>query len=163
MSTQHRSFSAKCIVVEMSSVLQAEPAEVWAAARTMEGVNRELAPWVRMTYPEEAVALNLEDAPLGRPVFDSWLLLLGVVPFDRHRLVLEEVEPGRRFLERSSSWLQRLWQHERIVEPHPEGCRVTDRITFQPRLPLAGALTRPVVDLLFRSRHRVLLRRYGSR
>ena len=84
-----------------------------------------------------------------------------VVPFDRHRLVLEEVEPGHRFLERSSSWLQRLWQHERIVEPHPEGCRVTDRIMCQPRLPLAGALTRPVVDLLFRSRHRVLRRRYN--
>ena len=79
MSTQHRSLTTNGIVVERSSVLQAEPAEVWAAARTMEGVNRELAPWVRMTYPEDAAVLNLEDAPLGRPAFDSWLLLLGVV------------------------------------------------------------------------------------
>ena len=60
-----------------------------------------------MTYPVEAATLNLEYAPLGETAFHSWLLLLGVTPFDRHRLVLVEVEPGRRFLERSSSWLQR--------------------------------------------------------
>jgi ligand-binding SRPBCC domain-containing protein len=148
-------------VVERSSVLHADPHEVWTAVSTMEGVNRELAPWVRMTVPGAATGMRLEDAPLGRPVFTSWLLLLGVIPFDRHRLVLEEVEPGRRFLERSSSWIQRIWQHERIVESHPEGCRVTDRITVQPRLPLVGVLARPLVDGLFRHRHRVLRRRYG--
>lgn len=147
-------------VVEVSSVLRAEPSEVWAGIRTMAGVNDELSPWVRMTHP--AGAFGLEDAPLGELAFQSWLLLLGVLPFDRHRLVLEEVEPGRRFLERSSTWLQRLWQHERTLEPHPEGCRVTDRVTVQPRIPGAAALTRPLVGFLFRSRHRVLRRRYNG-
>jgi ligand-binding SRPBCC domain-containing protein len=148
-------------VVERSSVLHADPHEVWAAVSTIEGVNRELAPWVRMTVPGAATGMRLEDAPLGRPVFTSWLLLLREIPFDRHRLVLVEVEPGRRFLERSSSWLHRVWQHERIVEPRPEGCRVTDRIMFEPWLPLVGKLARPVVDALFRSRHRALRQRYG--
>lgn len=67
-------------VVETSSVLHAGPQEVWAAVRTMAGVNRELAPWVRMTYPDESADLALEDAPPGSPVFQSWLLLLGGHP-----------------------------------------------------------------------------------
>lgn len=148
-------------VIERSSVLHAEPTVVWSAVRTMKGVNEELSPWVRMTFPPEATVI--EDAPLGEPAFHSVLLFLGVVPFDRHRLVLVEVEPGRRFLERSSSWLQGLWEHERVIEPHPEGCRLTDRVTFRTRLPLMGVLIQPIVLTLFRSRHQVLKKRYNTK
>ena len=126
----------------------------------MEGVNEELAPWVRMTYPTNATVI--EEAPLGEPAFHSVLLFPGVVPFERHRLVLVEVESGRRFLERSSSWLQSLWHHERVIEPHSEGCLLTDRVTFRTRLPFMGVLTHPMVRSLFRRRHQVLKRRYNT-
>ncbi|MBZ0272693.1 hypothetical protein K8I61_11700 [bacterium] len=39
------------IVLQFSSDLDAPPADVWAHAGTMEGVNFELGPWVRMTHP----------------------------------------------------------------------------------------------------------------
>lgn len=68
-------------VAERSSILCADPAEVWSAVKTNEGVNEELAPWVRMTYPPEARVI--EDAPLGalaRPIVAALLT-------SRHRVL----------------------------------------------------------------------------
>ena len=65
---------------------------------------------------------------LGR----SWILLGGLLPVDYDDLKLAELEPGRRFLERSRTLTFSVWQHERIVEPEGEGrCRVTDRLGFE--------------------------------
>jgi hypothetical protein len=127
----------------------------------MEGVNDELMPLVRMTVPRRARGLSLADVPLGVHEFTSYLLAGGVVPFDAHFLRLDEVG-DRRFLERSSSLLQRLWQHERTVEPDGTGCRVTDTVTFEPRLPGAARLVRPIVARIFRHRHRRLRARFGG-
>jgi ligand-binding SRPBCC domain-containing protein len=149
--------------IRLQSSLRASPEEVWAHASTMDGVNEELAPWVRMSVPPAARGRSLAAMPTGRVAFASWLLLLGVLPFDRHRLRLEEVDPEARFLERSSSLLQALWEHERRVEPEDGGTRVTDRLRVRPRLPLAALLTRPVVAALFAHRHRRLKRRFGAR
>jgi len=126
----------------------------------MDGVNAELMPLVRMTVPKGAAGARLEDAPLGELAFHSWLLLGGVLPFDRHALRLLEVERGR-FLEASTSWLQLEWRHERTLEDVPGGCRITDVVRFVPRLPLVGGLTRLLVNLVFAHRHRRLRRRHG--
>jgi hypothetical protein len=47
--------------IEFKSALLATADEVWAHALTMQGVNEELAPWVRMTVPREAQTKNLRD------------------------------------------------------------------------------------------------------
>ncbi len=125
----------------------------------MSGVNAELGPWVHMTAPDPE--LNLSSLPLGEVGFRSWLLLLGLLPFDRHGLALVEVEP-RRFLERSSSWLHRVWEHERLLEAVPGGTRVTDRLVVEPRVPGSGVLVGPIVGAVFRHRHRQLRRRHGG-
>ena len=127
----------------------------------MQGVNDELMPLVRMTVPRRARGLTLADVPLGVHAFTSYLLAFGVVPFDAHFLRLDEVGQ-RHFVERSSSLLQRLWQHERAVEPEGDGCRVTDRVTFEPRLPGLARLARPIVARLFAHRHRRLRARFGD-
>ncbi len=58
---------------------------------------------------------------------------------------------------------QRLWEHERTLEPDgASACRVTDRVLFEPRLPVPGALMRPVLLAVFRHRHRRLRRRFGG-
>jgi ligand-binding SRPBCC domain-containing protein len=134
------------------------PAEaVWGRVTSVEGVNHELGPWMRMTVPRAARGLTLEEVPLGERVGRSWVLLLGVIPFDYDDITLVERGPGMRFLERSPMGSMRLWQHERLVEARGDGaCAVTDRLTFAPRVPGAGRLVRAIVERIFRHRHRRL-------
>lgn len=76
------------------SLLAAPPAAIWAQASTMAGVNAELGPWVRMSYPADRAALDGQAVPLGQVLFRSWLCAFGVLPFDRHALRLERLYPG---------------------------------------------------------------------
>ncbi|MDX6648371.1 MAG: hypothetical protein QOJ97_322 [Solirubrobacteraceae bacterium] len=145
------------IEVRRTTELAAPAAAVWERVTTMEGVNHELGPWVRMTVPRAARGMTLEEVPLGRPVGRSWMLLGGVIPFDYDAVTLVERGPGRRFLERSPMGSMRFWQHERLVEERGEGtCAVTDRLTFAPRVPGTGRLVEAIVTRLFAHRHRRL-------
>lgn len=151
------------VEIVLSSDLTASAEEVWAHATTMEGVNAELGPWVRMSVPGEARGLGLADAHTGEVLFHSWLLAGGVVPFDRHALRLEAIGPGRRFLERSTTWMQADWEHERTVEEREGGgCRVTDRLRVVPRVGVLAPVVRRVVTALFARRHRRLRRWFGE-
>ncbi len=103
-----------------------------------EGINFEMAPFLRMTVPRGLEALDLAEVEPGR-LGRSWILLFGLLPVDYDDLGLERIEPGRGFLERSTMLSQRLWEHERTIEPRPGGgCTVTDRVAWEPRLPLPG-------------------------
>ena len=146
--------------VTVTTRLRADAASVWDHARTMEGVNHELAPLVRMTVPRAAREKTLEDVELGATAFRSVLLAGRLVPFDLHALTLVEVRPGRGFLERSSSLLQQRWEHERTLVPDGAGTLLTDRVTFAPRVGSATVLA-PVIEALFRHRHRRLAQRLG--
>jgi len=152
--------------VVQSSVLAAPVEAVWQRITTFEGVNDELGPWLRMTMPRGTEGLTLDNVALGEPVGRSWLLLLGFIPVDYDDLVLVELEPGRRFLERSSLLTMTTWQHERTLEVEGAGTRITDRLTFLPRRPLrfipgAGRVSAWVVRSIFRHRHRRLNHRFG--
>jgi ligand-binding SRPBCC domain-containing protein len=144
--------------VSITSRLPAPAEAVWARVTTFEGVNDELRPVMRMTAPAHVRELSEDTVVLGERLFRSWILLLGLLPVDYDDITLVELEPGRRFLERSPMLSMRSWQHERVVEPDGDGCTVTDRLEFEPRLPLPAA---PVVRALFRHRHRRLRRRFS--
>lgn len=147
---------------EVASVVAASPETVWARVSTMAGVNAELMPLVRMTYPAHFARLDPALVPLGRRAFRSWLLLFGVLPVDYDDLCLVRVDPGRGFLESSTMLSQRRWVHERTLEPVPGGCLVTDRVRFEPRVRLAGPVFRPIFRLAFRWRHYRLRRAFRS-
>lgn len=155
--------------LEQSSRLPAPAADVWARAVTEPGINDELRPLLRMTFPRRLRGLTIDEVEVGVPLGRSWILLGGLVPVDYDDLSLAELEPGRRFLERSRTLSFAVWQHERIVEPDGEGaCRVTDRLGFEFRpaiawMPGSAGLARAVVAALFRHRHRRLIRHYGAR
>ena len=152
------------MVVERTTELPAPAREVWARVTSIDGVNHELRPWMRMTVPRGADGLSLEDVELNRPVGRSWVLALGVIPFDYDDVTLVERGPGLRFLERSPMGSMRLWQHERFVEPRGEAaCTITDRLTFEPRIRAASRLARGIVERTFRHRHRRLSRWFGGR
>lgn len=145
------------------SELAADRSTVWAVVSTMEGVNAELGPWIRMTHPAELSSIADLDVQPGQVVHRSWLLVGGLLPIDRHALALERVLPGGGFDEESTSWLQRRWRHERrVATTEAGGCVVTDRLVVEPRLPLARPLVERVVAALFRHRHRRLVARFGS-
>jgi hypothetical protein len=153
------------IEIERSSEVAASRAEVWAVVSTMAGVNDELRPLVRMTHPPDRSSLDAADeqVPFGEVLFASWLLAGGLVPFDRHALVLASVEPGVGFVEESTSWLQRRWRHERTLTDRPGGgCRVTDRLVVEPRVWAVRPLAAALVGRIFAHRHRRLVARFGA-
>ncbi len=157
---------ASPVVVERTSRLAAPTGPVWRHATSMDGVNAELGPWVRMTHPAWATDISAAPELLGRVAFRSWLLAGGVVPFDRHALRLVAVEDrglrGGAFEEDSTSWLQRRWRHDRVVEPAGTGTRVTDTVRIEPRVGFARPVTAVVVGFLFTHRHRRLVARFGA-
>jgi hypothetical protein len=150
--------------VEQSSVVHRPAPEVWERAVTEEGINDELAPILRMTMPPGLQGKTIDEVEVGVPLGRSWILLGRLLPVDYDDLYLAELEPGRRFLERSRTLSFAVWQHERTIEPEAEGsCRVTDRLGFElkpaiARIPGFAAVSRAVVGFLFRHRHRRLVR-----
>jgi len=148
--------------LEMTSVVPASPARVWERVSTMAGVNHELWPLARMTHPPGIARLEPAVVRPGERLFRSWILLFGVIPIDYDDLTLLRVEPGRGFLESSPLLSQRLWVHERTLDAVDGGCRVTDRVRFDPRLPVGGRALLALFRLVFRHRHRRLGRFFAT-
>ena len=146
----------------LSSDLGASPERVWERITTPEGVNYELRPFFRMTFPSEVPRLDSRSVPIGSRIGRCWLLLLGLLPVDYDDVTLVRVDDGRGFLERSSMLTQRVWEHERTVERTDRGCRLTDRVRFEPRALVAGRPYRAGALRLFRHRHRRLRRAFGG-
>jgi ligand-binding SRPBCC domain-containing protein len=143
------------------TVVAAPPAEVWAEVTAFAGVNAELMPLCRMVEPRVARGRTLDSWTPGERAA-CWLLAGGIVPFDRHLLGIERVEPGVGFVEESTTWLQRRWRHERILTPVGAGTRVIDHLTVEPRLALAEPATRWMVGRIFDHRHRRLSHLFGA-
>lgn len=153
--------------VEIATRLGVPAAEMWERATRLEGVNYELGPLLRMTAPRALRDATIGDLEPGVPAGRSWLLLGGFLPVDYDDLCLAEIEPPRRFLERSTMASMLIWEHERTIEPlGPAACLVTDRLGFALRrlpgaVPGSGALARRIVGAVFRHRHRRLLGAHG--
>jgi len=154
--------------VSRTTRLAAPAVEVWERASTLEGVNAELRPILRMTAPRDMRGATLADLEEGVPAGRSWIFLGGVLPVDYDDLCLAEIEPPRRFLERSTMLSMSSWQHERIVEPlDAASCAITDVLTWELRPPMArlpgvARLSERIVAALFRHRHRRLAAMHGS-
>jgi ligand-binding SRPBCC domain-containing protein len=151
----------KAATITVTSRVRAPVAAVWEHATTMAGVNLELMPLVRMTVPASARGKTLSDVELGSVAFHSVLLAFGVVPFDRHALCLVRVDANRGFQERSTSLLQKRWDHDRTLAADGEGTLVTDQVTFAPRIGPAKPVA-PIIRAIFRHRHKRLAQRFGG-
>jgi hypothetical protein len=74
--------------VKQSSRLPIPADVVWARAVTEEGINDELRPLLRMTFPRELRGLTIDEVEVGVPLGRSWILLGGVLPVDYDDLLL---------------------------------------------------------------------------
>lgn len=146
----------------LESRLAAPPEQVWTAVSAMKGVNAELHPWVHMTSPRGIDRLDADDTSL-RGGFRSWILVLGVIPVDRHHFGFDEIG-NRHFAERSRSWLNRTWRHNRTVSTgsDPQTSSIRDELEIVPRIRALRPLVRTVVRAVFRHRHRRLRRAFGE-
>jgi hypothetical protein len=147
------------------SRLDASQRDVFESVTTFRGINDEFWPWLRMTAPHRLREQGLSGVTVGERVCRSWILLLGVVPVDYDDITLERLEPPQGFLERSTMLSQRAWEHERTIEPAADGaqtCVLTDRISYEPRLPLPDAPLRALYTAIFAYRHRRLRARFGG-
>jgi ligand-binding SRPBCC domain-containing protein len=139
--------------IDISTHLPRPAEEVWGAVSKPAGVNAELMPLVRMTFPAGAPDIN--QAPIGVPAAICWLLAGGVLPFDRHVLVFADIGPSG-FIETSHSLMHHQWKHERSVRPDGEGCVVRDIVTVTPRLAILQAPTDAIAAWVFHHRHKRL-------
>ena len=144
----------------ISSDLAVAPADLWDAVVCPSDINAEFQPLLKMTFPQ-----GLEDVTQGwqpgETRFRSWILLGALIPVEYDDLTFVEVEIGKYFLERSSMASQAVWEHRRELEPVEGGTRVTDTVSFEPRLALLESLQFSLFTWIFRRRHRQLRRRYG--
>jgi hypothetical protein len=139
--------------------LRASRSEVWAAVSTVAGINREVAPFLRMTDPTHGAHFDAEPWRVGTPVL--WQLGFGFIPVDRHRVELVALPDGGGFRESSSSWWHRVWWHERTLLDAPGGCIVRDDVEIEPRLGVSDPIIGWSVRLMFRRRHQHLRRQFG--
>ena len=115
----------------IASRRRSSAAQVWEHASTTAGVNRELWPLARRTFPPALGRLTPGTIPLGRTVFRSRVLLLGLVPVKYDDFTLLELAPRRRFHKCARLLTLREWHHRCTVVPAAQGG--ADR---GPRLPL---------------------------
>ena len=147
-----------------TSDLDASPESVWEHATALRSINREFFPFLRMSAPPGSEQIDERTVRLGERLFRSWILLFGVLPVDYDDLTIVELEPGRRFLERSPMLTQRLWQHERVVDPRADGgASLTDRVSFEPKMPALGGAQLPIFRTVFAYRHHRVVRLFGGR
>ena len=139
--------------------VRAERSQVWAAVSTVSGVNREVSPFVRMTDPTHGARFDTEAWRAGAPVL--WQLLFGCIPIDRHRVELVALPDKSGFRETSSSWLHRVWRHERKLIDDAGGCIVRDEVEIEPRIGVLGPIVDWSVRQTFRRRHQHLKRQFG--
>jgi hypothetical protein len=131
----------------------------------MTGVNHELGPLLRMTAPPAYRTRTLFDAPVGRPVFRSYLLLGRILPIDFDHLSFESIDRGSGFVESSTMLSMSTWRHERRVTRDAgsqRGSRLVDRLSFTPRIPGTGVVLAWIVKALFRHRHARLRALFGA-
>lgn len=128
------------------SVIDAPAEQVWERVASVEGINHELMPYLRMVFPRRYRGRDIGDLESGLHVGRVWLLYGGFLPLDYDDLTIETLTPGRGFAERSAMLAMPVWHHDRTVQPLPDGrSEVIDDVGFTPRLPL-----RPVTPLLLR-------------
>ena len=140
--------------MSFESDLEAGPDFAWAWITSIDSVSKEMFPFFRMTAP--AGMRNIASIAFmpGVPMFRSWILLAGVLPVDFSDLTLVSVTSGVGFVERSRMGSMRSWRHARTITRVGRGCRVTDVLTFEPRL--GGRFAVMLIRALFNHRHRRL-------
>ena len=137
------------------------PADQFWNSQTLATVNAELHPLYRMTASRDWLQIPIGEWGHHKDLLKSWILFRGLIPVDRHCFGTIDFPEPRKFVETSSSWLNRLWKHERTVLATESGCEVQDQVCFTSRLPFLESFQKSLYLLAFRRRHANLRNQYA--
>jgi hypothetical protein len=146
---------------KIESKLKGDWEEISTHLLSMDGVNDELSPLVKMTAPSKWSKRRLTDWPLDAELFVSTILLFGLIPVDLHRFKLIDVS-DYGFREVSSSLTNKVWHHRRTIAAQGAYCLVRDEVAFVPRVASLAAVMKRVYKMVFGHRHKRLEAKYGA-
>lgn len=149
----------QCFLV--SSRLSVQPDKFWGE-QSIATVNVELSPWIYMSAPAAWQSLRLKEWDGSGQLFRSWVLLFGLIPVDCHTFGTIDLSQHMKFVERSSSLFNNIWQHERIAKTVPGGGEVIDKVSFTPRVRWLSPVLRTIYVLVFQHRHAKLRALYAE-
>ena len=148
------------VELTFESELTATPAQVWEWITSFKGISAEMWPYMRMTAPRGIESIKDIKITPGQALFRSRIYLFWFLPIDHSELTLIEMKEGEGFIEQSPMGSMKLWRHERRIVPTPRGSKITDHLTFEPKL--AVRITAWFIRTLFRQRHKVLRRKLNA-
>jgi len=149
--------------INIQSLLNIEKQKLWKDIWNFENINKELAPFVRMTPPSISLdEIDVHSIPLNQKLFDSYIFLFWIVPVDIHHFKLKNITEFESFEETSTSLLVKQWNHTRKLESKDQKTLLTDTITFQHRISLLSKFTFPVYKKIFQHRHKYLRNLYNN-
>lgn len=146
------------MTLDFSSYLSVTPDTLWRDITSMDGINGEMWPLLSMGAPLGVRSLEEVARVPGAPLFHSTLKLFTVLPLGVSHLTLARLDTHQGFIEASPMTGMRMWRHERWMEVDATGVWLHDQLTFAPRW--CPRLSRGMVRLFFRYRHRRLRHRY---
>lgn len=144
----------------IASHVTATPAQAWRWITSVQGIQTELQPFLRMSVPDGLQSLEDLHVEPGQRLFRSTLFLFGRLPIDHSDLTLLSLEHGVGFVEQSPMGSMHQWCHARRIAPTATGCTLTDDLRFEPRW--ATPVVAWCVRRLFTHRHAVLRKRLGA-
>lgn len=148
--------------IVVASLVHMPAALVWRAISSLEGLEDELSPWVRVRLPPRDRERMQAGQPDGVSV-NAWVLLGGLWPVDRFWSRVAVVDRARGLSIDSTSVLFRKWRLERRVEElAPARTTLHDRLCYAPRLPVPRGWVDPWVLRTLVHRHRRLQKKLGG-
>ena len=146
---------------EMKTQLTVSANELAHDSLNMSGVNYELGPLLKMSAPDKWQSKPITDWPTNQSLFISTILLLGLIPIDRHYFNFKKID-SFGFNENSKSLMNTLWSHERLIKSNGTGSVITDVIIYKSKLVILGNLIMPIYKAIFKHRHNRLRAKYSN-
>jgi hypothetical protein len=146
---------------EMKTQLTVSANELAHDTLKMSGINYELGPLLKMSAPGKWQSKPITDWPANQSLFISTILLLGLIPIDRHYFNFKKID-SFGFNENSKSLMNTLWSHERLIKSNGSGSVITDVIIYKSKLVILGNLIMPIYKAIFKHRHNRLRAKYSK-
>ncbi len=146
---------------EMKTQLTVSANELAHDTLNMSGINYELGPLLKMSAPDKWQSKPITDWPTNQSLFISTILLLGLIPIDRHYFNFKKID-SFGFNENSKSLMNTLWSHERLIKSNGTGSVITDVIIYKSKLVILGNLIMPIYKAIFKHRHNRLRAKYSN-
>lgn len=128
---------------------------------TIDGINRGLAPYIKISAPKLWCSKLIREWPVGGGLFNSKVTLLGFIPIEYHCFRFTEVSK-LGFIESSRTSINKEWNHHRTIAETTSGSTVKDIIEYKSKFPFLGYILIPLYKGIFIHRHNKLKAKYNK-